>query len=73
MAFQMQHWLKEDPAIASVMFSFMFPMTLCMAAQGAFFLGMAIRNWHGNAIRVLLLKLVDEHRKESGGGHAQSA
>ena len=71
--FLMQRWSYKNSQmppefyakVAPIFYTFIFPIVLAMAAQGSYFLGTAIRDWHGNSIRVLLLKLIDEHTEKT--------
>jgi hypothetical protein len=65
-AFQMQYLnrLGESPALAALFFSYALPCFYFIAVLGSVFIGTAIRDWRGNAIRILLIKLIDENTKE---------
>ena len=63
----MQHLTQtigDNPAMGAFLFSFVFPCYIVMGIKGSILLGTAIRDWHGNAIRVLLIKLLDEDTTE---------
>jgi len=53
------------------LFAMFWPKCLIGFAFGAWLIGSAIRDWHGNVNRMLLLKLLEAQQKESlGGDHA---
>ncbi len=62
-AFLMMYWLSRSPELQEGSYIFLFPAVLVLAIHGAYILAIAIRDRNGNAIRVLLLKLVDEQTK----------
>ena len=58
--FLLQNLPEKDFQIKLVLNTYILPCLFLIGAQGSFLIGTAIRDWNGNAIRVLLLKLVDE-------------
>jgi len=63
--FFIQQLLEKDPQLGMAVYpEMMFPI-LIVCAQGLFCIATAIRDWHGNATRVLLLKLIDDRLKDS--------
>src|SRR5882672_2953794 len=46
-----------------LLFAMIWPKCLMMFLFGAYFIAWAIRDWHGNANRKLLLRLLDEQLK----------
>lgn len=65
-AVMMVYWSSKRPEIAGVLYTFLFPSLLLVAVNGACILGIAIRDWNGNAVRVLILKLMDEQTGADG-------
>ena len=45
-------------------FALFWPKSLMLFGFGVFFIGWAIRDWHGNANRILLLKLLEARQKD---------
>ena len=56
----MIYWSSQLPELSDGRYTLLFPVVLALAIHGAYILGISIRDWNGNAIRVLLLKVVDE-------------
>ena len=55
---------------SALMVAFFWPKCLVGLLFGAWFLSLAIRDWKGNVNRMLLLKLLDAQKTESGShGH----
>ncbi len=54
---------KDD---ATMMVALFWPKCILMFAVASWLLVLAIRDWHGNVNRMLLLKLLDEHTQETG-------
>lgn len=67
----MVSWSSKGHEIAGVLYTFLFPTLLLLAINGACILGFAIRDRNGNAIRVLLLKLVDEMEERGREGQVR--
>lgn len=63
----LQTFWSKDPMIGAALFSCIMPCLYMVGMGGAFCLGMAIRDWHGNAVRVLLLRLIEEHAEKDDG------
>jgi hypothetical protein len=59
-ALLMVYWSARTPELAEDRYTFVFPAVLLLAIHGAYIFGISIRDWNGNAIRVLLLKLLAE-------------
>jgi len=45
-------------------FALFWPKSLMLFGCGVFFISWAIRDWSGNANRVLLLRLLDDQQKD---------
>lgn len=56
----MVYWSSRSPELQAGGFTFLFPVILVLAIHGAYILGITIRDRNGNAVRVLLLRLIDE-------------
>ena len=67
----MLYWSSKEHEIAGVLYTFLFPTLLLLAINGICILSFAIRDRNGNAIRVLLLKLVDELQESAGEGQVR--
>jgi len=50
---------------ATFMVAFFWPKCLLGFCLAAWFVGLAIRDWHGNVHRMLLLRLLDAQQKEA--------
>lgn len=55
-------WGAADSAL---LFAFLWPNVFLMACIAGAFIGLVIRDWHGNVNRMLLLRLLDAQQKES--------
>lgn len=55
-----------SPADSALLFAIFWPKVLLMVVAASAFAALAIRDWHGNIHRMLLLKLLDAHQKETG-------
>lgn len=55
----------EEPAMWAIMFSVFFPMFIISGTVGMFLAARTLRNWSGDPIRVLLLKVIDEKTRGS--------
>lgn len=53
----------NDPASAAFVLAIAFPGLLIFACSAAFCLYLALRNWGGNTIQTLLLRIVDDSTK----------
>ena len=62
------YWLSRTPEVAQGLYTLLFPAVLLLAIHGTYILAIAIRDRNGNAVRVLLLKLIDEQLKTDGDG-----
>lgn len=60
MAVTLEHLRAGNPATAILIFTIFYPTLLVMAFAGSVLLGTTIRDWNGNAMRVLLIKLIEE-------------
>jgi hypothetical protein len=49
-----------------MIFAMFWPQILLMSGLAGAFIGLAIRDWHGNVTRMLLLKLLDAQEKQAG-------
>ena len=56
---------EKDMASAALMLAITFPGILIFAGSATVCLALAVRDWHGNTTRMLLLRLVDESAKRS--------
>ena len=54
-----------SPADSALLFALYWPKVLLMAVMAAAFIALAVRDWRGNAHRVLLLRLLDAHQKQT--------
>ena len=50
---------REDMASSALILSLSYPFILLCAGSATLFLCLAIRDWHGNTTRTLLLRLLD--------------
>ena len=55
-----------SPADSALLFAFFWPKLLLMTVMAGVFIALAVRDWHGNVHRMLLLRLLDSHQKEAG-------
>jgi hypothetical protein len=53
-----------SPADSALLFALFWPKVLLMAVMAGAFIALAVRDWHGNVHRMLLLRLLDTHQKE---------
>ena len=53
----------QMPVAMTLLFAVFWPKCLFGFFVGACLIGLAIRDWHGDVHRILLLKLLDEQRK----------
>ena len=51
-------------ADSTLIFAFIWPKLLLMTVMAGAFITLAVRDWHGNVHRILLLRLLDAHQKE---------
>jgi uncharacterized membrane protein HdeD (DUF308 family) len=56
---------SPDTASSALLLSVSFPIILIFAGHAAVCLALAIRDWHGNTTRTLLLRLLDEGDKRN--------
>jgi hypothetical protein len=56
---------QPDKAGVTLLFAYVWPIVLMMACFAGAFIGLAIRDWYGNATRVLLLKLLDAQQEQT--------
>ena len=54
-----------SPMDSALVFAFIWPKLLLMTVMAGAFIALAIRDWHGNVNRMLLLRLLDAHQKET--------
>ena len=52
-------------AVSALLFPILWPKVILMACMAGAFIGLAIRDWHGNVNRMLLLRLLDAQQKEN--------
>lgn len=69
--FRLIAMLKSDsftdlPGATALIVAFLWPKCLFGFCLGSILLGLAIRDWHGNVQRMLLLKLLEEQQKKDG-------
>jgi hypothetical protein len=62
-AILMLYWLSQTAEADRRPYTLLFAVVVLLAVHGAYLIGIVIRDWNGNAVRVLLLKVVDEKRK----------
>ena len=55
-----------SPADSALLVAVFWPKALLMMIIASGFIALAIRDWRGNAHRMLLLRLLDAHQKETG-------
>jgi hypothetical protein len=68
-AYLLFHTLGSEtfsPADSALLFAIFWPKVILMTGLAGVFIGLAIRDWHGNVHRMLLLRLLDAQQKESG-------
>ncbi len=68
MAYFLFHTLDSEtfsPADSALVFAIVCSKFYLMIGVTVVFLGLAIRDWHGNVHRMLLLRLLDAQQKES--------
>ena len=53
-----------SPADSALLFALYWPKALLMTVMAGAFIALAVRDWHGNVHRMLLLRLLDAHQKE---------
>lgn len=53
-----------SPSESALLFAVFWPKALLLMVLASWFLVLAIRDWHGNVERMLLLKLLDAQQKE---------
>jgi hypothetical protein len=56
----------EIPGATALIIAVFWPKCLLGICIGAALIGLAIRDWHGNVQRMLLLRLLDEQQKKDG-------
>jgi hypothetical protein len=56
---------RFDTQVALLILALVWPKILMMLGLAGVFIGWAIRDWHGNVTRMLLLKLLDAHQRPS--------
>ena len=56
---------ESDMANAAFELAVVFPLVLVFSANATLFLCLAIRDWHGNTTRMLLLKLLETSSKRN--------
>jgi hypothetical protein len=54
----------EIPGATSLIVAFFWPKCLLGFCIGGWLIGLAIRDWHGNLHRMLLLRLLEEQQKK---------
>jgi amino acid permease len=54
-----------SPADSALLFAVLWPKALLMAVIAGAFIALAVRDWRGNVHRMLLLRLLDAHQKET--------
>ena len=54
-----------SPADSALLFAFFWPKALLIMVIASGFIALAIRDWRGNVHRMLLLRLLDAHEKET--------
>ncbi len=54
-----------SPAESALLFAVYWPKVILMAVVAGAFIGLAVRDWRGNVWRMLLLRLLDAHQKET--------
>ena len=58
-----------EPAETALIFSVLWPKILLMLVSAGVCFGLTIRDWHGNANRMLLLRLLDAQQKGRNDGN----
>ena len=53
-----------SPTDSALLFAVFWPKALLMMVVASWLIVLAIRDWHGNVERMLLLRLLDAHQKE---------
>jgi hypothetical protein len=59
-----RRWAEEKSGTSGLLLALAYPKVLFGLTIAAVGLGYALRNWWGSPTRVLLLKLIDEHRDQ---------
>jgi hypothetical protein len=54
-----------SPADCALLFAVFWPKALLIMVGASWFIVLAIRDWHGNVERMLLLRLLDAHQKQT--------
>jgi len=54
-----------SPEVSTLLIAVFWPKVILMSGGAVAFIALAIRDWHGNVHRMLLLKLLDTQQKES--------
>ncbi|MCI0744487.1 MAG: hypothetical protein L0Y58_03680 [Verrucomicrobia subdivision 3 bacterium] len=54
-----------SPADSALLFALYWPKVLLMTVMAGAFIALAVRDWRGNAHRMLLLRLLDAHQKQT--------
>jgi hypothetical protein len=54
-----------SPADSALLFAVFWPKALLMMVFASWFIVFAVRDWHGNVERMLLLRLLDAHQKQT--------
>ena len=54
-----------SPADSALLFAVYWPKVILMAVMAGAFIALAVRDWRGNVHRMLLLRLLDAHQKET--------
>src|SRR5437016_1216186 len=54
-----------SPADSALLFAFFWPKLLLMTFMACAFIAVAVRDWHGNVHRMLLLRLLDTQQRET--------
>jgi len=57
---------SEIPGATFLVVAIFWPKCLLAFCLGGWLIGLAIRDWHGNVHRMLLLRLLDEQEKKEG-------
>jgi hypothetical protein len=57
---------SEIPGAMALIVAVFWPKCLLGFCIGFYLVGLAIRDWHGNVERMLLLRLLDEQQKKTG-------